>query len=33
VFDQMIFDFADKVRFLNSLVWHYTVEGADEKKR
>jgi hypothetical protein len=32
VFDQMIFDFADKVRFLNSLVWHYTVEGADEKR-
>jgi hypothetical protein len=32
VFDQMMFDFADKVRFLNSLVWHYTVEGADETK-
>jgi len=32
VFDQMIFDFADKVRFLNSFVWHYTVEGADDKQ-
>jgi hypothetical protein len=31
VFDQMIFDFADKVRFLNSYVWHYTLEGADQK--
>jgi hypothetical protein len=32
LFDQMIFDFGDKVRFLNSFVWHYTLEGADEKK-
>jgi hypothetical protein len=32
VFDQMIFDFADKCRFLNSFVWHYTLEGADSKK-
>src|SRR6185437_14583317 len=32
VFDQMIFDFADKVRFLNSFVWHYTLTGADEKQ-
>lgn len=32
LFDQMIFDFGDKVRFLNSFVWHYTVEGADSKK-
>jgi hypothetical protein len=32
VFDQMIFDFADKCRFLNSFVWHYTLEGADPKK-
>jgi hypothetical protein len=32
VFDQMIFDFADKVRFLNSFVWHYVVTGADEKQ-
>jgi hypothetical protein len=32
VFDQMIFDFADKARFLNSYVWHYTLEGGDDKK-
>jgi hypothetical protein len=32
VFDQMMFDFADRVRFLNAFVWHYTVNGADEKK-
>jgi len=32
VFDQMIFDFADKVRFLNSFVWHYIVEGGDDKQ-
>jgi hypothetical protein len=32
LFDQMIFDFGDKVRFLNSFVWHYIFEGADEKK-
>ncbi len=31
VFDQMIFDFADKVRFLNSFIWKYTLEGADQK--
>jgi hypothetical protein len=31
VFDQMMFDFADRVRFLNAFVWHYTVNGADEK--
>jgi hypothetical protein len=31
VFDQMIFDFADKVRFLNSYVWHYTMTGANSK--
>lgn len=31
LFDQMIFDFGDKVRFLNSFVWHYTMDGADEK--
>jgi hypothetical protein len=30
VFDQMIFDYADKVRFLNAFVWDYTVNGADE---
>jgi hypothetical protein len=30
VFDQVIFDFADKVRFLNAFVWDYTVKGADE---
>jgi hypothetical protein len=32
LFDQMIFDFGDKVRFLNSFVWHYILEGADDKK-
>jgi len=32
LFDQMIFDFGDKVRFLNSFVWHYTLTGADSKK-
>jgi hypothetical protein len=32
LFDQMIFDFGDKVRFLNSFVWHYVIEGADGKK-
>jgi hypothetical protein len=31
VFDQMIFDFADKVRFLNSYVWQYTMDGANQK--
>lgn len=29
VFDQMIFDYADKVRFLNAFVWDYTIKGAD----
>ncbi|HEX4039067.1 MAG TPA: hypothetical protein VHX37_13485 [Acidobacteriaceae bacterium] len=32
LFDQMIFDFGDKVRFLNSFVWHYIVEGAGPKE-
>ena len=31
VLDQMIFDFADKVRYLNSFVWDYTLTGADQK--
>lgn len=31
VFDQMVFDYADKVRFLNAFVWHYTINGADDK--
>ena len=31
VFDNMVFDFADKVRFLNAWVYHYVVKGADEK--
>ena len=31
VFDQMMFDFADRVRLLNSFVWHYVVKGGDEK--
>jgi hypothetical protein len=32
VFDQMIFDFADKIRFLNAWVWHMTLEGANPKQ-
>ncbi len=32
VFDQMIMDFADRVRFLNAFVWNYTLNGADDKK-
>lgn len=32
VFDQLIFDFADKCRFLNSFVWHYVLNGADATK-
>lgn len=31
VFDQMMFDFADRVRLLNSFVWHYVVKGGDGK--
>lgn len=30
VFDNMVFDFADRVRLLNSFVWHYVVKGADQ---
>ena len=30
VFDQMVFDYADKVRFLNAFVWDYTIKGADD---
>jgi hypothetical protein len=32
LFDQMIFDFGDKVRFLNSFVWHYCIQGATPKE-
>lgn len=32
VFDQMVFDFADRVRILNSFIWHYTVKGATEQE-
>lgn len=32
LFDQMIFDFGDKVRFLNSFVWHYMITGANPKE-
>lgn len=32
LFDQMIFDFGDKVRFLNSFVWHYILQGAGPKE-
>jgi len=31
VFDQMVFDFADRIRFLNAFVWDYTFKGADPK--
>jgi hypothetical protein len=31
VFDQMMFDFADKVRLTNAMVWHYVLTGGDEK--
>ncbi|HEU0367572.1 MAG TPA: hypothetical protein VFR42_00070 [Candidatus Acidoferrum sp.] len=30
VFDQMMFDFADRIRFLNAFVWQYTIKGAGE---
>jgi len=30
VFDQMVFDFADRIRFLNAFVWHYSLKGADK---
>lgn len=30
VFDNLVFDFADRVRLLNSFVWHYIVKGADD---
>lgn len=30
VFDQMVFDFADKVRFLNTFVWEFVLKGADQ---
>lgn len=32
LFDQMIFDFGDKVRFLNQFIWHYVFKGADDKR-
>lgn len=32
VFDQMMMDFADRVRFLNAFVWEYVLKGADDKK-
>jgi hypothetical protein len=31
VFDQMIFDIADRVRFLNQYIWDFTLKGADQK--
>lgn len=31
VFDQSMFDFADKVRLQNAFVWHYILDGADAK--
>jgi len=31
VFDQMVFDYADRLRFLNAFVWDYTIKGADPK--
>ncbi len=32
VFDQMVFDFADRVRLLNSFVWHYVLKGGTEQQ-
>jgi hypothetical protein len=32
VLDQMVFDFADRVRFLSSFIWDVTVNGANEKE-
>ena len=32
IFDQTVFDFLDKVHFLNSFVWDYTLKGADDAK-
>ncbi|ABF42408.1 hypothetical protein Acid345_3407 [Candidatus Koribacter versatilis Ellin345] len=32
VLDQMIFDFADRARFLNMWVWDVTLSGADDKR-
>jgi hypothetical protein len=31
VLDQIVFDGADRVRFLNSFLWHYTITGGDQK--
>jgi hypothetical protein len=31
VFDGMVFDFADRIRLLNSFVWHYIIKGGDAK--
>lgn len=31
LFNQMGFDFGDRVRFLNQFVWDYTLKGADQK--
>jgi len=32
VFDQMMFDFADRVRMLNAFLYHYTIEGGNPKE-
>lgn len=32
VLDQMVFDFADRVRFLSAFIWDVTVEGANPKE-
>jgi hypothetical protein len=31
VFDQSMFDIADRMRMLNAFLWHYTITGADNK--
>jgi hypothetical protein len=32
VLDQIVFDGADRARFMNAWIWHYIVKGADESK-
>ncbi|HWR17130.1 MAG TPA: hypothetical protein VN577_20035 [Terriglobales bacterium] len=32
VLDQIVFDAADRIRFMNAWLWHFVFKGADEKK-
>lgn len=32
VLDQLVFDGADRARFMNSFIWQYIIKGADDKK-